>query len=403
MKWLRHLSIKVSGGATSTSTSLPIPLSNKRYPVLSHLPKAPAIRSIRFKRTTPGSVSHLAFAPSSSPVLDSSHPLAHLSTRKLLHAVPCYQCTLFEAHAYPHAVLRQWERPEIMKQLKAHGDRDTLDQTVYKATGNDQGFEEDRDSDRATHALPMSIMILVPKKPVHRSGIVRSKIKLRIKEALSLVAIRGAVAPCNDKADIVLRTPEGISNKDCEASMILQGWTYVIRPSLEAYRIPWPHLLKHVREALLSIKTKATELENQWAVPNRHNAPHNLRADLFHNQRGDGRFPHAGEMGLKKKPPKRQILKISNSQSGKRASESGELKPEQHGSVIHVNLGKSDIPAQTKDSRNLDTYTPPANRLVHNQRGKKAVAPPPQRDDSTNTVTYASRMSDNVNHNNSKG
>jgi RNase P protein component len=89
------------------------------------------------------------------------------------------------------------------------------------------------DRRRAAHTVPMSLMVVTPKKALHKSGVVRTRIKRRLKEALSLVAIRGAgpredddglKAKDEDKdGRIAFRTLEGLQRDDIEASGILQG------------------------------------------------------------------------------------------------------------------------------------------------------------------------------------
>ncbi|KAF8516046.1 hypothetical protein JB92DRAFT_2912196 [Gautieria morchelliformis] len=201
-------------------------------PELSDLAKAPGIRSIRFKRTNPGTLSYLNFAPEGTPPIDPSHPLAHIRLQQLMRIVPGYHCPLFGIHAYPQAILRKFDLPEVIIGLK---DRDISNElaeliarqkphhNVGRRSGKKLKPVTVGDQRRAAHTLPMSLMI-VASKPLHKSGIIRSKIKLRIKEALSLVAIRGArLHDETARKGIMLSTPKGLHRADIQTSLLLQG------------------------------------------------------------------------------------------------------------------------------------------------------------------------------------
>ena len=250
MTWIRRFSHQASASRRDASRSSSAPI--QKYTELSHLPKAPAIRSIRvgrliiharylvshssprflfqFKRTNPGSVSHLNFGPESTPVLDPTHPLARARPHQLQRVVPHYRCALFEAHAYPHAALRKFAFPDLMIQLKDRGVSNEFSKLVSRWPSTQTlpiSVEAEAvsvgDRRREAHTLPMSLMIVTPKRPLHKSGFVRTIIKRRVKEALNLVVIRGA-SPLNGlEQSITLKTPEGLHRDDVETSGILQG------------------------------------------------------------------------------------------------------------------------------------------------------------------------------------
>jgi hypothetical protein len=151
-----------------------------------------------------------------------------------MRIVPRYHCPLFGIHAYPQAILRRFEAPKMIIGLK---DRDISNELAEVITRqmpdhNDrpQGFGKNLepatvgDRRRTAHTLPMSLMIVTPKQSLHKSGIIRTKIRLRLKEALSLVAIRGAKShDGTSRKGIILSTPKGLHRADTETSVLLQG------------------------------------------------------------------------------------------------------------------------------------------------------------------------------------
>ena len=147
-----------------------------------------------------------------------------------MRVVPHYQCSLFGAHAYPQAVLRKFEFPEQIIGFKDKGASNELARVIarQKRPNQSPGSENSMrpvtvgDCRRTAHTVPMSVMIVTPKRPLHKSGVIRTKIKLRLKEALNLVVIRGAGLHRSEKK-IVLSTPEGLHREDIQTGIILQG------------------------------------------------------------------------------------------------------------------------------------------------------------------------------------
>ena len=164
------------------------------------------------------------------PVIDPSHPLARLRPNQLMRVVPQYHCSLFEAHAYPYAVLRKFEFPEQMINLKDKGVSNEVADVVAKQSPNQNRESGDftrhnsvGDHRRAAHTIPMSLMIVTSKRPLHKSGAIRMKMKMRLKEALSLVAIRGARTFGPEKR-IMFSASESLHHgKNAETCIVLEG------------------------------------------------------------------------------------------------------------------------------------------------------------------------------------
>ena len=66
----------------------------------------------------------------------------------------------------------------------------------------------------------------------------------------------------------------------CSASTyyIYIGWSYVIFPTLEAYRVPWPSLIATVRESLIKLKTLVGNLSDE-TTDHRHSDLRNSKSD----------------------------------------------------------------------------------------------------------------------------
>ncbi|KAF8519487.1 hypothetical protein BU17DRAFT_65894 [Hysterangium stoloniferum] len=169
----------------------------------------------------------------------------------------------------PFHMLKEFEDPVYMKNIKQKGVTQELDDVCLRQMARRSRVNVDNlelgkkspvgDRRRQKHTLPMSMMISVPKH-IHKSGFLRTKLKARLKEALNLVAIRGAHV--NSGNIISFATPAGVL--DPESSPLLQGWAYIIRPTLELHRAPWPAVITELQSALKKIKSKAIVAQGQW-------------------------------------------------------------------------------------------------------------------------------------------
>lgn len=109
-----------------------------------------------------------------------------------------------------------------------------------------------QDNPRAVYA---SFLIVCSKSAVHKDAVIRRKIARRIREAIKLIITRGAQPN---------ETGSGISfaEKDIgEEKWLLPGHSYVVFAQLEAYRTPWPDLLKVIRDLLYNIKQKSRSMD----------------------------------------------------------------------------------------------------------------------------------------------
>lgn len=237
---------------------------------------------MQFKRTLPGRSGHLAYGSfsKSDPSLDTSHPLASVVPQQLLRVVPQYRCPLFTLYCYPFAVLKKYQDPEYMLMFKQKQSSNELGHLLssvvpgIKISPPTCSFPNDLRREKET--LPMPLMILTPKH-IHKSGFVRSKIKGRLREALKLVIIRGAVQAKSGNG-IKFTFAQGLSLDSPDERLTLKGkqkttttaqhitprsypledWIYTFRPTVEVYCAPWLILLKELRQALETVKRTAS-------------------------------------------------------------------------------------------------------------------------------------------------
>ncbi|KAL5514719.1 hypothetical protein ACEPAG_2035 [Sanghuangporus baumii] len=218
---------------------------------LNRLPKAGRLRAVRYKRTTPGNFTRL-IAPASergwySPaVIDPSHPWAKIPSYKYSRKLPVfYKTGVLVLHAYPKALLSPpaVPRPDV---------KSAPEPTVYRKDGKIKGRSK---------AINMSLMHVIGKKNVHKFSVVRSRIKRRIKAAVNLIVTRDAsVRTVRGKQVVVsYETDDG-------EKWILQDWTYVFKPSLEVYRMPFPTLISNIREALRFVNAASRRLNLIWGL-----------------------------------------------------------------------------------------------------------------------------------------
>lgn len=108
------------------------------------------------------------------------------------------------------------------------------------------------------------------------TAVIRSKIATKIKTALSLIVTRGADVQRDAKGREMLVFNQGDAGPD----WILAGassasaattsyehpadWTYVFRPKLQLYRMPYEELIPILRDGLNSVRLRAQWLESQW-------------------------------------------------------------------------------------------------------------------------------------------
>ncbi|KDQ51689.1 hypothetical protein JAAARDRAFT_502263 [Jaapia argillacea MUCL 33604] len=213
---------------------------------LTRLPPSKSIKSLNFKRTTPGSTHHLIFStrPPTNP-LDPSHPASQ--TRRQF---PYVGSPGLGVRAFPKGVLEHpvWEYP-------------------------DPPFGPAKDRGGGGGRMNMSVQMLIGVKSVSRSAVVRHKISGKVKQALALIATknlgggvrkdggRGKGKDTGKGKEVLVQCGDRSQGFD----LILPHWTYVVHPSLEVYRMPFPTLINTLRSALEKIHVKAVKLDEAWA------------------------------------------------------------------------------------------------------------------------------------------
>ncbi|KIJ64737.1 hypothetical protein HYDPIDRAFT_111329 [Hydnomerulius pinastri MD-312] len=215
---------------------------------LSRLPKAPGLKSINTRYTTPGYAIPNYIARSN--LVDGKHPATQLKIRSF----PLFTCSAFSIRAMPKATLcrKDFVPPDPLSLTRTRKKKDQLD---------------------------ISLSFHVMKKTSSKLAVLRRTLRAKMKAAISLVITRGADAvdassepsiPAN-KED-ARPMPVGsyprltlVANPiPTDHHLVLKDWTYIITPSLEVYRMPLPTLIQSVRKALTQLKQQASRMEVSW-------------------------------------------------------------------------------------------------------------------------------------------
>ncbi|KAI0711988.1 hypothetical protein C8Q72DRAFT_223026 [Fomitopsis betulina] len=196
---------------------------------LSRLPKAAKqLKSLNFKETTPGS----ATGYTSSGYIDPTHPATRLGPGSAKPRA-LFESAHLSIRVIPKATLRNPTSPFVApfpsssKRLAGR-----VNVSLQKAM--------------STAELP--------------TAVIRSKIATKIKTALSLIVTRGADVQRDAKGREMLVFNQGDAGPD----WILADWTYVFRPKLQLYRMPYEELIPILRDGLNSVRLRAQWLESQW-------------------------------------------------------------------------------------------------------------------------------------------
>ncbi|GAA6000812.1 hypothetical protein JCM10207_004671 [Rhodosporidiobolus poonsookiae] len=126
-------------------------------------------------------------------------------------------------------------------------------------------------SARQRKPYTLDLTLMVSKKRVHKSAVIRERCKRRVREAVRLVVVRGARAQGEGeegqrqggkggREGLVLRERKdgARAGETGPGRWVLPGFHYVLSlSSLEVYRAPLPELVEQVREALGAVKRKA--------------------------------------------------------------------------------------------------------------------------------------------------
>jgi len=127
-------------------------------------------------------------------------------------------------------------------------------------------------------------VVISPKATVHRFAVVRVRIKRRVLGALDLIVRRGAF-PFPKSELRQLGKPQESEVKDHKLdsgkpsvllhhptlagpqSWILPGWTYIVYPKAEVFRMPLPDLVDQLRSGLQQVNRKARAWQDRYVSP----------------------------------------------------------------------------------------------------------------------------------------
>ncbi|PBK86462.1 hypothetical protein ARMGADRAFT_537185 [Armillaria gallica] len=210
---------------------------------LSKLSKLNGKSSVVFRGCKPGALTGAFPIPNRSAVrLDPKHPALRVN----LKVLPIVSQPFLAIKAIPFGILTKpdnavtFERPvELWESRVARLKDSPLEKT-----------------DVPSISLP--VHLLMPKKTVHKKKYLRVIIARKIKTAIALIMSRGLDVGSDGKLALNDR-------ENCD-KLIVDGWSYVISPQLEIYRMPFEDLVKGLRKSLLQISNGIRQLEQQWAA-----------------------------------------------------------------------------------------------------------------------------------------
>ncbi|KAK0224142.1 hypothetical protein IW262DRAFT_876772 [Armillaria fumosa] len=214
---------------------------------LSKLSKLNGKSSVLFRGCKPGALTGAFPIPNRFAArLDLKHPALRVN----LKVLPIVSQPFLSIKAIPFGILTKpenvvtFERPiELWESRVARLKGSTLEKT-------------------GVSSMSFPVHLLMPKKTVHKKKYLRVIIARKIKTAIALIMSRGldvgndGKLALNDRAD--------------RDKMIVDGWSYVISPQLEIYRMPFEDLVKGLRKSLLQISSGIRQLEQQWAAKDKH-------------------------------------------------------------------------------------------------------------------------------------
>ncbi|KAJ8469091.1 hypothetical protein ONZ45_g17009 [Pleurotus djamor] len=225
---------------------------------LRKLPKPSGLTSISFRGQTPGSPETLLnprTQPSKTPkdqLLAPKHPSVQLQKREF----PSFSNLAFSINAYPFAVLDRpidaSKRP-IALQLKSTASwKDSFEDLGAELNAKCYASEADMAVVQVGTRVPMSMLVATSKKNTSKKATIRNELKRRIKTALNLVVARGAIAKPDSTGQLHLVLPDNAPEQN---KLVLQ-----------VYRMPYPTLVKHLRDALEGIWKAGIAKEKAWSV-----------------------------------------------------------------------------------------------------------------------------------------
>ncbi|KAI0752858.1 hypothetical protein C8Q80DRAFT_480257 [Daedaleopsis nitida] len=220
----------------------------RRCVELSRLPKRRGgLTSVKFKRTTPGTIGFISRAnkpPSIHRVLDPKHPALRYTPAQFAKAFPWRTYPGFAFRAVPKGLL---EKPANLFPNPPF---------AFAPLRTAEGQQNDGECDWVS----MSLMDVGGK--IEGRRVVQVKVLNKLKNAISLVATRGAdVEEGEGRAQRMVFRPERLG-----ADWVMSDWTYICRIDPEVYTMPYTNLIPTLRRALDDVVVHAKQLEAQWAA-----------------------------------------------------------------------------------------------------------------------------------------
>ena len=242
---------------------------------LTKLPRARRLHSVRFRRTTPGKASRLItpfIASKNDRILDPKHPAAKVPLSQFVHKqVPSFRdhsaSSLLGIRAFPKALLEKnefaWLQEDWPYKARGKSNYFVMDggksKDGNKAGGVDvsKGYGQVRVLGEAKR-VNMSVLFVISKKLVHKDACVRTRIKNRIKSALSLLITRDVeVAPSapntsSEQDSSKQKTALVSARTDDGEKWIMQGKFAIIIRFLPTFHLISLHFLIRLGIHLLS-------------------------------------------------------------------------------------------------------------------------------------------------------
>ncbi|KAI0634344.1 hypothetical protein C8Q77DRAFT_1055902 [Trametes polyzona] len=205
---------------------------------ISRLPQiTEGIKSVNFRRTTPGSIYRVVYANKPPPrfaVLDPTHPALTYHNRDYARAFPWRIYPDFKLRAIPHGLLEPPSQPHPSPPYVLN-------------TGTWRG-----------RRVNMSLLDIAPRDV--GGHVARQDILRKFKTAISLIVTRGADVEGEEGGEEIVFRKVGDPDE-----WVLPNWTYIVRPEDTVYRLPFQRLIPPLREALQATAASGKSLEKQWA------------------------------------------------------------------------------------------------------------------------------------------
>ncbi|KAI0301430.1 chondroitin AC/alginate lyase [Russula brevipes] len=219
---------------------------------LKRLPYPPSsLRSVNFRRTTPGSAVALISKykqQQTSELFDPTYPGAHLPSSQRQSLAPRWVNRHLTLYAFPKAFLTKPDAPH----LKPHELR------PYPTPPMRPG----------QRSVDMSMQVVAFHSRVVAQPTVRSKIRRRLKEAVRLIVTRGAAVEASRRGPkVVFRAGDVGADK-----WIVPDWTYVAVPTTEMLRMPFAEQVDLMRKGLGFLHGRIPEVEAIFRRSHRQNA-----------------------------------------------------------------------------------------------------------------------------------